>query len=89
MGVTGGTHLAVKVAPSATVADTRYNLGLAGPLLTLGGTWKAVESNCVPVRYANGRRSGPRPLSAILPEVLLRLGVRMVESSAPGETDPT
>ena len=38
---------------------------------------------------SNGRRSGPRPLSAILPEVLLRLGVTMVESSASGETDPT
>jgi transposase len=36
----------------------------------------------------NGRRNGPRPLSAILPEVLLRLGVPMVESSASGETDP-
>jgi hypothetical protein len=38
---------------------------------------------------SNGRRTGPRPLSAILPEVLLRLGVRMVGSSASGETDPT
>ena len=35
------------------------------------------------------RRTGPRPLSAILPELLLRLGVTMVESSASGETDPT
>lgn len=35
------------------------------------------------------RRTGPRPLSAILPEVLLRLGVTMVESSASGETDLT
>ena len=38
---------------------------------------------------SNRRRTGPRPLSAILPEVLLRLGVTMVESSASGETDPT
>lgn len=38
---------------------------------------------------SNGRRTGPRPLGAILPEVLLRLGVRMVESSTSGETDPT
>jgi hypothetical protein len=38
---------------------------------------------------SNGRRSGPRPLSAILPELFLRLGVAMVESSASGETDPT
>lgn len=35
------------------------------------------------------RRTGPRPLSAILPEILVRLGVTMVESSAKGETDPT
>jgi transposase len=38
---------------------------------------------------SSGRRTGPRPLSAILPEVLLRLGVTMVESSTSGETDPT
>jgi transposase len=38
---------------------------------------------------SGGRRTGPRPLSAILPEVLLRLGVTMVQSSASGETDPT
>src|SRR5262249_49319344 len=38
---------------------------------------------------ADGRRTGPRPLSAILPEVLRRLGVAMVQSSASGETDPT
>jgi transposase len=37
---------------------------------------------------SSGRRTGPRPLSAILPEVLLRMGVTMVESSASGETDP-
>jgi transposase len=33
--------------------------------------------------------AGPRPLSAILPEVLLRLGVPMVQSSAKEETDLT
>jgi transposase len=38
---------------------------------------------------SDGRRTGPRPLSAILPEVLRRLGVAMVQSSASGETDPT
>ena len=36
-----------------------------------------------------GRRTGPRPLSAISPELLLRLGVTMVESKSSGETDPT
>jgi transposase len=35
------------------------------------------------------RRSGPRPLSEILPEVLVRLGVKMVESNPKGETDLT
>jgi hypothetical protein len=38
---------------------------------------------------SNGRRTGPRPLSAIRPEVFLRPGVRMIGSSASGETDPT
>jgi transposase len=36
-----------------------------------------------------GRRTGPRPASAIVAEILLRLGVPMVQSSASGETDPT
>jgi transposase len=35
------------------------------------------------------RRSGPRPLSEILPEVLLRLGVKMIQSSPKGENDLT
>ena len=35
------------------------------------------------------RRSGPCPLSEILPEVLLRLGVKRVQSSPKGETDLT
>ncbi len=37
---------------------------------------------------SNGRRTGPRPLVAILPELLLRLGVNLVESSPSGESDP-
>jgi hypothetical protein len=55
----------------------------------------ASRSAAVPPRPAapppisGRRRTGPRPLSAILPAVLLRLGVTMVESSAKGETDPT
>jgi hypothetical protein len=35
------------------------------------------------------RRTGSRPLSAILRELLLRLGSTMVESNASGQTDPT
>jgi transposase len=42
-----------------------------------------------PTPNSAGRRTGPRPLSEILPEVLLRLGVTMVESSASGEADST
>jgi transposase len=55
----------------------------------------ASRSAAVPPRPAapppisGRRRTGPRPLSAILPAVLLRLGVTMIESSAKGETDPT
>jgi transposase len=40
-------------------------------------------------RASSRRRSGPRPLSEILPEVLVRLGVKMVESNPKGETDLT
>jgi transposase len=35
------------------------------------------------------RRCGPRPLSEILPVVLVRLGVKMVQSNPKGETDLT
>jgi transposase len=38
---------------------------------------------------SRGRRSGPRPLSAILPELLLKLGVPIVESEPKGENDLT
>jgi transposase len=55
---------------------------------------RAAAAPCRPRRAAAppnsaGRRTGPRPLSEILPEVLLRLGVTMVQSNASGETDPT
>jgi transposase len=46
-------------------------------------------SRAAPAPNSAGRRTGPRPLSAIMPELLLRLGVTMVESSPSGETDPT
>jgi hypothetical protein len=36
-----------------------------------------------------GRRAGPRRLSAILPELLPRLDVKMIESNPSGEADPT
>jgi transposase len=40
-------------------------------------------------RNTSRRGSGPRPLSAILPELLLRLGVPMIQSSPKEETDLT
>jgi transposase len=40
-------------------------------------------------RITSRRGTGPRPLSAILPEVLLRLGVSLVQSKASEETDLT
>jgi hypothetical protein len=42
-----------------------------------------------PSQASGRRRSGPCPLSEILPEVFLRLGVKMVQSSPKGETDLT
>ncbi|MBV8488624.1 MAG: transposase [Planctomycetaceae bacterium] len=42
-----------------------------------------------PCQATSERRTGPAPLSTILPDVLLRLGVRMVQSTPKGETDPT
>jgi transposase len=40
-------------------------------------------------RITSRRDTGPRPLSAILPELLLTLGVSLVQSSASEETDLT
>ena len=59
------------------------------PAAPAGASASAPPDRAARPSISNGRRSGPRPLSAILPEVLQRLGVRMVESNASGETDPT
>jgi transposase len=84
-------HAAVDVIPPGEYAAEAKRL--QGGLPPAPGT-EASSGAAQPRRAARpprsvGRRTGPRPLSAILPEVLLRLGVTMVESSASGETDPT
>jgi transposase len=82
---------AVDWIPRAEYAAEARPLEAGLPSAPPGG---AVPTAAGPRRAArppssNGRRTGPRPLRAILPEVLLRLGVTMVESRASGETDPT
>ena len=81
-------HAAVEWIPAAEHAAEARRFQ-AGP--PPAPTVPAAAPSCPAARPAsrNGRRTGPRPLSAILPELLHRLGVAMVESSASGETDPT
>lgn len=65
---------------------------LSGTCPAPGGSRSARGAQPLPPalpRASSRRRSGPRPLSEILPEVLVRLGVRMVESSTKGENDLT
>jgi transposase len=81
---------AVDWIPGAERAAEARSLESGSPTAALAGA----PATPPPDRAArptnsNGRRGGPRPLSAILPAILLRLGVMMVESSASGETDPT
>jgi hypothetical protein len=49
----------------------------------------ATAAKAAPNQCSSRCRRGPRQLSDILPEVLVRLGVTMVESSPKGETDLT
>jgi hypothetical protein len=82
---------AVDWIPAAEYAAEARTLGAGAPSAPRGAAAPATTAPGGAARppTSNGRRTGPRPLSAILPEVLLRLGVTMVESSASGETDPT
>ncbi len=82
---------AVDWIPEAEYAAEAQGLqGGVPPAPAAGATPPAARSRpAARPPSSNGRRTGPRPLSAILPEVLLRLGVKLVESSASGETDPT
>jgi len=52
-------------------------------------TAKAKLQRAAQAQASGRRRSGPRLMSDILPEVLLRLGVKMIESSPKGEDDLT
>jgi transposase len=53
------------------------------------GPAPSVPRRAAPSQASARCRCGPCPLSEILPEVLLRLGVKMVQSSPKGETDLT
>lgn len=77
---------AINWLPPAEYAAEAERLGAASPPARRG---EAPPRRPAPSPNSAGRRTGPRPLSAILPELLLRLGVKMVESSPSGETDPT
>jgi transposase len=83
-------HEAINWLPPAEYAAEAERLGAASPPTRRAAAPAAAAS---PRRSAApnsaGRRTGPRPLSEILPEILLRLGVAMVQSSASGEADPT
>lgn len=72
---------AISWLPPAEYAAEAERLGASPP--------PAPPRRSAPPPSSAGRRTGPRPLSEILPEILLRLGVTMVESSASGEVDPT
>jgi transposase len=84
-------HEAVNWLPPAEYAAEAERLGAT---VSPAPRAAAPPAPCRPRRAAAppnsaGRRTGPRPLGEILPEVLLRLGVTMVQSSPSGESDPT
>jgi transposase len=76
-------------APAEPAAGARRLPAGAAAAAGVGRSAAAPPRPAAPPPNSGRRRTGPRRLSAILPEVLLRLGVKMVESSASGETDPT
>jgi transposase len=89
--VTRDLHEAVNWIPPAEYAAEaeRLQAGLPPAPAATASPPAARSRPAARPPISRGRRTGPRPLSAILPEVLLRLGVMMVESSPSGETDPT
>jgi transposase len=84
-------HEAINWLPPAEYAAEAERLGAARPPARRAAASPATAPPCRPVAPPSsaGRRTGPRPLSAILPELLLQLGVKMVGSSPSGEADPT
>jgi transposase len=84
-------HEAVSWLPPGDYAAEAERLG-AGPQPARGAAAPpAVARAATAARPTNtaGRRTGPRLATAVMAEILVRLGVPMVESSASGETDPT
>ena len=79
-------HEAVNWLPAAEYAAEAERLG-AGP--PTAPRTAAGPRRVAPPPSSAGRATGPRLASAIVLEILVRLGVPMVESSASGETDPT
>jgi transposase len=81
---------AVWVPRSEYAAEAEPFLASLPPAATAGPPAGNSQSRPpVRPRITSRRGTGPRPLSAILPEVLLILGVSMVQSSATEETDLT
>jgi transposase len=84
-------HAATAWIPAAEYAAAAAPLlaALGSPTSSDPATAAANPHRTVRPQASSRRRSGPRPLSEILPAVLVRLGVKMVESNPKGETDLT
>jgi hypothetical protein len=84
-------HEAVNWLPAGEYAAEAERLGAGRPPAPRVAAAPATARPGRAARPTNtaGRRTGPRLPSAIVAEILVRLGVPMVQSSASGETDPT
>jgi transposase len=84
-------HAAVDRLPAGEYAAEAERLGAGRPSAPRAAAAPAAARPGRAARPSNtaGRHTGPRPASAIVAEILVRLGVPMVQSSASGETDPT
>src|SRR5262249_30325272 len=84
-------HAATAWIPAAEYAAEAAPLlaALGSPTSPAPAAAGAHASPGVRPQASSRRRSGPRPLREILPEVLVRLGVKMVQSNPKGETDLT
>jgi transposase len=89
--VLSGLHEAVNWLPPAEYAGEaeRLRASAAPAPRAAAGPAPSRPRRAAPPPNSAGRRTGPRPLSEILPEVLLRLGMTMVQSNPSGEPDPT
>jgi transposase len=84
-------HEAVTWLPAGEYAAEAERLGAGRPPAPRVAAAPAAARPGRAARPTNtaGRQTGPRPASAIVAEILVRLGVPMVQSNASGETDPT